>query len=199
GRGDPGELHLPAVKRQAARFRIFAYNQGGDCLGEVTAGSVQSIEWTVELANKKASAAKIGQHRDHGKTNDAPRLRNRDIRLPERWRLEITPRARRLKGANQRAVFDDGTFMGVPVELGEIRIEADGRLLVLGGYGKAGTYDATKRIRGFTDNDGWYDDLADGPVTARITLRDGRVVDASSAWVVVLPPDFTPGLQNVAT
>ncbi len=53
--GDPANLRLPAVKRQAARFRIFAYAPCGDCLGEVTIASVRSIEWTVELANRKAS------------------------------------------------------------------------------------------------------------------------------------------------
>src|SRR4051812_41455576 len=58
--GDPGNLRLPAVKRQAARFRVFAYDAAGSCLGEVTAAAVRSIEWTVELANKKASAVRTG-------------------------------------------------------------------------------------------------------------------------------------------
>ena len=193
--GDPANLRLPAVKRQAARFRIFAYGAAGDCLGEVTAAAVRSIEWSVELANKKASAARTG----HRTTGQMARLRNKDVPDGERRRLEITPRPRRLSGTDQRAVFDDGRFMDLPICLGEIRTDAQGRLIVLGGYGKAGTYDATKRIRSATDNDGWYDDVADGPVTARITLPDGRVVAAASAWVVVAPPDFAPGLASVAT
>ena len=51
-------------------------------------------------------------------------------------------------------MFDDGRFMDIPVTLGELRTDADGRLIVLGGFGKAGTHDAGKRIRDFTDNDG---------------------------------------------
>jgi hypothetical protein len=193
--GDLANLRLPAVKRQAARFRIFAYDAAGDCLGEVTAAEVRSIEWTVELANKKASAARTGRP----PAGRRARLRNKDVAGGERRKLEITPRPRRLAGIDQRAVFDDGTFMDMPVCLGEIRTDAQGRLIVLGGRGEAGTYDASKRLRSATDNDGWYDDVADGPVTARITLPDGRVVAAAPAWIVVAPPDFTPGLNSVAT
>jgi hypothetical protein len=193
--GDQANLRLPAVKRQAARFRIFAYDAAGDCLGEVTGATVRSIEWTVELANKKASAMRTGP-RPAGRP---ARPRNKDIPDGERRRLEITPRPRRLAGTDQRAVFDDGRFMDLPVQLGEIRTDAQGRLIVLGGSGMAGTCDATKRLRSATDNDGWYDDVADGPVTARITLADGQVVTATSAWVVVAPPDFAPGLASVAT
>ena len=89
--------------------------------------------------------------------------------------------------------------MDVPVCLGEIRTDADGSLIVLGGYGRAGTCDATKRIRNATDNDGWYDDVADGPVRAQITLPNGKAVQAVPAWVVVAPPDFAPGITPAAT
>ena len=188
--GDADNLHLPRVKRQAARFRIYAYDRAGKCLGEVTAQSVKTIRWTVQLANKKASGKRIGG----GAT-----LRNKHVPAGERWRLEIAPQPRELAGVSQKAVFDDGKFMDIPVCLGEIRTDADGRLLVLGGYGKAGTYDAAKRIKSCTDNDGWHDDVSDGPVSATITLLDGRVVSAAPGWVVVAPPNFAPGIASVAT
>src|SRR4051795_9669819 len=193
--GDLANLRLPAVKRQAARFRIFAYAPCGDCLGEVKTASVRSIEWTVELANRKASGSRT-KPRPAGRPTV---LRNKDIPDADRSRLEITPRPRRLVGPSGRAVFDDGLFMDVPVCLGEIRTDADGRLIVLGGHGRAGTCDATKRIRDAADNDGWYDDIADGPVKAQINLPDGRAVQATPAWVVVAPPDFAPGITPTAT
>ncbi len=197
--GDPAALLLPAIRRQAARFRVYAYDAEGHCLGEVTAASVKAIEWSVGLANRKASGRRIGRGIGDDAGRQRIRLRNKDIPDPERWRLEITPRPRQVAGINQRAVFDDGRFMEIPVCLGEIRTDGEGRLLVLGGSGRAGTWDAARRIRSFTDNDGWYDDVADGPVRATLTLPDGRVVAASPAWVVVTPPDFAPGIQGPAT
>jgi L-Lysine epsilon oxidase N-terminal/Iron-containing redox enzyme len=192
--GDVAALRLPAIKRQAALFRVYAYDGAGNCLGEATAGAVKAVEWQVTLANTKASGPQIG-------LDGRRRQRQRNAAHPpqERWRLEITPQPRRVAGPDQRAVFDDGSFMGSPVCLGEIRTDAAGRLLVLGGHGKAATSDATKRIKSATDNDGWYDDVSDGPVTARLTLEDGRVVDATPAWVVVTPPNYTPGMLSIAT
>jgi hypothetical protein len=197
--GDAAALRLPAIKRQAELFRIFAYDATGECLGEVTAERVQSIEWTVELANRKASGARRGLTTVPNSAGRRPPLRNGDVGGTERWRLEITPHPRRVAGVDQRAVFDDGTFMGIPVALGEIRTDPQGRLLVLGGLGQAATHDAIKRIRAASDNDGWYDDLADGPVSARVTFKDGRVMQAAPAWAVVTPPDFAPGIRPAAT
>ena len=197
--GDAGGTALPRVKRQAARFRIYAYDASENCLGEVTAESVTAIRWTVTLANKKASGRRIGSRLDGGLDLAGTPRRNRDVPDSERWKLEITPRSRELTGINQRAAFDDGRFMDIPVSLGEIRTDPQGRLLVLGGCGKAGTHDATKRIRSHTDNDGWYDDVSDGPVSAAITLADGRVVSATPSWVIVAPPDFAPGIAAAAT
>ena len=193
--GDAAELRQPGIKRQAALFRVFGYDADGNCLGETAAAAVKSIQWTVSLANRKASGPQTG---GAGRRAVA-QLRNRDVAADDRWRLEITPEPRRISGPGQRAVFDDGWFMGNPVCLGEIRTDAHGRLLVLGGHGGAGTHDATKRLKSATDNDGWYDDVSDGPVAATLTLADGRVVDAMPAWVVVTPPDFASGMRSIAT
>src|SRR5262249_16617430 len=43
-----------ALKRQAARFRVYGYNAAGELLGELNASSGAEVEWTVHLANKKA-------------------------------------------------------------------------------------------------------------------------------------------------
>jgi hypothetical protein len=42
------------IKRQAARFRVFGYDDDGKLVGEVTAKDAH-ITWTLHLANKKAA------------------------------------------------------------------------------------------------------------------------------------------------
>src|SRR5262249_15671519 len=49
-------------------------------------------------------------------------------------------------------------------------------------------------------NDGWHDDVSDGPVTATITLPNQPPVQVhQSAWAVVAPPDFAPGVSGIVT
>src|SRR5262249_50031198 len=49
-------------------------------------------------------------------------------------------------------------------------------------------------------NRGWYDDVSDGPVTARITLPGADPISAEGgAWVIVGPPDFAPAISGVVT
>ena len=43
-----------ALKRQAARFRIYGYNAAGEVVGELTADTAD-IRWTVHVANRKAA------------------------------------------------------------------------------------------------------------------------------------------------
>jgi hypothetical protein len=52
----PGFYRDPqgALKRQAARFRIYGFNAAGDPVAELTHSNSQ-ISWTVHLANKKAA------------------------------------------------------------------------------------------------------------------------------------------------
>ena len=85
------------------------------------------------------------------------------------------------------------------VPLGEIRSDDDNLLLVLGGYGNAAS-PAGNTIGGFWQNEGWYDDVSDGPVTASITLRsDGSTPAVEGAWVIVAPPKFAPHQDSVIT
>ena len=86
----------------------------------------------------------------------------------------------------------------MPVELGEIRCDADGRLVVLGGFGKSATV-SSSLITHYANNDGWHDDTSDGPVEASVVLTNGAKPDVAPAWVIVAPPDFVPGMTNVVT
>lgn len=188
----PGELPMPEggfkddqlrVKRQAARFRIFAHHDDGTA-HEITDAEAE-ISWTVHVANKKAA------HVDRGNSEPAADL-------------TIDPGPRTATGPNQRHVFDGGTirFAGqaaVEVPLGELRTDDANHLLVLGGFGSSAS-PAGNGIDYFWASDGWYDDISDGPVTASITLRaTGETPAVSGAWVIVAPPKFAPHQDSVTT
>lgn len=246
GRGGEG-FRSAGIKRQAARFRVFRYEiDGHGRLGswrEVTLDDpdVKGIEWTVHLANTKAS-----YYRFEGATGDptaaphvrrgAPALRNpsiKDARVRRR-RLEIDPLARSIAG---RGVAGSELTPGAHPEheswptmndeddgekvidyLGELRTDEAGRLLVLGGRGRSRSNQRGGPLvdDNFANYDGWYDDVADGPVTAVVTFHDGTKVqlggwskqacregkptaDAGGAWVVVAPPKFSPHMDPVVS
>ena len=189
--------------RQAARFRVFECDRAADgrlrSAVEVTADR-GSIQWTVHLANRKGAAPEFPPT-----PSRAPRQggRLRNAKQADRADLVVDPGPATLTGPGQHAAFDSGSFLGTPVPLGEMRTEAAGRLLVVGGFGASGfvTPDgAPAPITHFANNDSWYDDMSDGPVTATVKVA-GRVraVKAKAAWVVAAPPDFAPGIVNFVT
>jgi L-Lysine epsilon oxidase N-terminal len=52
----------------------------------------------------------------------------------------------------------------------------------------------------FANNDGWCDDVSDGPVRALIQLKGiTKTIEADSAWVIVAPADFAPPIENLIT
>jgi len=193
--GEPAKGIPPRIKRQAVRFRIFGYDRDGKVVGELTA-SEATITWTVHLANKKAESFEFkGSDGEHGKPKAPPRNK----KIKDRKKLIIDPGPRTISGAGKSALFTGGSFMGIQVPLGEIRTEKDGRLLVIGGFGKSGTSDKALPIKDYANNDGWYDDVSDGPVTAQVTLKDGRQMKATPSWVIVGPPDFSPPTRHFVT
>lgn len=194
-----GNALLSRVKRQAARFRVYAYGGDDEVPYEVTAPEV-SISWTVHLANKKGEWDRFEGRAGEDLPLDARRpgaARNADV--GDRASLVIDPRARSVSKPNASARLDGGSFLGVQVPLGEIRTDDDGRLLVLGGAGRAGSAEPGRLITNYANNDRWYDDTSDGPVTASVTLADGTVMEAVPSWVIVGPPDYAPALPNFVT
>lgn len=188
------------IKRQAARFRIFLCDEDGEVVREVTDAEAE-IVWTVELANRKAAAPLFAPENVPEGTP-----RNATVTGADRSRLIVQPDRRSISGRNTRdghgfsaSVFGVGDLPAVDVHLGELRTDDDGRLLVLGGHGHSQS-PADEPIVHFANNDGWVDDTSDGPVRARVRLRDtGEAVEADPAWVVVAPPDFAPTIGNVVT
>src|SRR5262245_11882874 len=199
-RGDPALGIPPQVKRQGARFRIFAYDDKDKLIGEMT-GEHAEIVWTVHLVNSKAEGDRftgvVGEELPIGQRRPRQFWRNRNI--DDRASLIIDPGARTLRGPNQSAEFDGGEFRGLPVPLGKIQTDADSRLIVLGGFGTSGSPNPAAKISNYANNNLWHDDVSDGPVTAQVRLRSGQELRVEPAWVVVAPPDFAPAVRSVVT
>lgn len=200
-RGDPKNGIGPRIKRQAARFRIFAYDKGGNPLHEL--GSTEAeIAWTVHLVNSKAEgdnfAGTVGEELPIGQRQD-DRKNWRNHSIDDRASLIIDPGSRTVDLDRPTAFFDNGTFRGMAVPLGELRLDDSGHLLVLGGFGASGSSNPEQRIKTYANNDLWHDDVSDGPVTATVVLRSGRSVNVEPAWVIVAPPDFAPSVASVVS
>ncbi len=190
------------IKRQAAVFRLFGYDQNGHLVKEITSADAE-IEWRVDLANKKASWREFA-----GLSPNRP-LRNSHAPAGQRARLNVHPTPKSVNPIRRSAKLDDGTFTDWDASqqaktarnilLGEIKMDTDGRLRVLGGFGKSRSpYD--KVPGSYANNDGWCDDASDGPVNATVTLSKGnQTFEAVGAWVICAPPKFAPGIRHVVT
>lgn len=188
-----------ALKRQASRFRIYGLDAAGRAVAELTASNAE-IRWGVHLANKKAAWYQFQIALDIPEASSAPPSLLRNTTIPERRRLTIDPGPRHITARNQGGPeyrFDTGTFMDRPVYLGELRTDAEGRLIVLGGRGKSASYSGAQAVT-FANNEGWHDDTADGPVTAEVSYG-GRRLPVDPAWVIVAPPNYAPLQKSVRT
>jgi hypothetical protein len=209
------------VKPQATRFRVFEYAMVNGRLLPVrevnldTPG-VAAITWTVHLANKKASFHQFSG--PSGETSPPAPLRNATV--TDRRSLEIDFGARSISGRSHAAVeFRPGGSVGYAEScpkkadgtavigyLGQLRTDAEGNLIVLAGQGLAGYQAATPPpLPTYANNDGWFDDASDGPVTATVTINDNGVLRAipvdprGGAWVLCTPPDFAPRIAAAVT
>jgi hypothetical protein len=188
-----------ALKRQAARFRIYGYDADGKVVAPITSAQAE-ISWTVHVANTKAAWYNFEGPMDIPGAVPAER-RNPDFVGKDRDQLRIEPGPRSISGPSQSGPqyrFDTGTFLGQPVYLGELRTDELGRLLFLGGHGVSGTPYGQNTITTYANNRGWYDDISDGPVSATVTL-DGRNIPVDPAWVVTAPPNYAPDLEANVT
>lgn len=190
---------LGALKRQAARFRVYGYDATGKIVAELTSANAD-VAWTVHTANKKAAWYNFDSALDIPEAVPAAR-RNAAIAGADRDRLVIDPGPRRIAGANKKGKefeLTGGTFLEISVALGELRTDDAGRLVVLGGHGVSGSAAPNNTIYSCTNNDGWYDDTSDGPVTAEVRIG-GRSIPVEPAWVVVAPPNYAPDIISVPT
>lgn len=208
-----------AIKRQAARFKIFEYdkdNEGREI--SLQDGNVKEIRWTVHVANKKAIWYEFSELRGDlmfGPENSYEEqhiaMRNANLIGKGRQSYIIDPGPRTVNKPKQKvpfsrynipATYPFGSFppSGLNPQdidtLGEIMMDDAGRLLFLGGFGSAG---GTGGITSFAGTDGWWDDVSDGFVLATIVFKDGRSIDLEPAWIIVGSPKYAPELINIIT
>jgi hypothetical protein len=198
------------IKRQVARFRIYGYDDQNKPLGEVTADEAD-ITWTVHVANKKAAWYQVQEPLDIPTPLDPDPIKRRNCSQGDRTKLVLDPGERTLCAPGQSATFDSVLFSvdyfhdggEAPVELGAISMEeGSGRLLFFAAKGQAGTTIADAGINDAANNDTWYDDTCDGPVTATVKIHGHDAHDpleVTSAWIISAPPDYSPGIRSIVT
>ena len=211
------------VRRQGAQFKILAYDDANpDAPGrEVTLADeeIVSIEWTVHLANKKAAWYRSSELSGDLMLGEQNSYQNRHVawRNPgmqgdeERQSLIVDPGPRTVNQPDQQASFrhdnipkdySHGSFPSssltpYPIDsLGTMMMDSSGRLVVLGGFGNACGQDV---IATFTGENGWYDDISDGPVYCQLQIKGRPDPIQLTAWVIVGPPKFAPELRNIST
>jgi len=208
------------IKRQAARFRIWEYVETNGVWTpsrEVSLADDDVVEltWTVHLANRKASFLEfhgLAGSPQHQVRNDKRRNAGGDPRL-----LDVDPLPRSIAGRSAGPVqLSKGTSATPDQEswpdlaqptaittLGELRTDNAGRLIVIPGEGATAAAKGVAGVHHYANNDGWFDDVGDGPITASLKMRNqnGSVTqcDVMGAWLLVGPPDFAPPLPQVVT
>ncbi|MBW3569982.1 MAG: LodA/GoxA family CTQ-dependent oxidase [Gemmatimonadetes bacterium] len=220
------------IRRQAARFSIWAYDDetpggrplklGDPVFGGGNHGKLVDVQWRVHLANKKASWYEFRQlEGEHGYAAEHPRRNPQVTGDQARQHLIIDPGPRVVSLAQRRAQFtaeggvEYASTFPPPLRpssvetLGELMTDDQGRLLVLGGHGNAGSYlydeFGQPRIDHYANNDGWFDDTSDGPVMARLVfysdeVQQQRFIDVEyPAWVIAAYPDYVPQIPDIVT
>src|SRR4051794_23135891 len=182
------------VRKEAARFRVYGYDEDGNVVREITARDA-AITWEVHLANRKAAWYKFANAMDLKQYALPTTFRNATIAGGLRQALVIDPGPITISGIRTQGPdyrFDQGFVRfgdGGPIQvpLGELRTDDEGRLLVLGGAGHSASA-ANQPAVTFANNEGWYDDVSDGPVRATVQLADQpEPLIAEPAMVAVTP------------
>ena len=188
------------IRKQGARFHIYESTDGITYRpAQLPAGAV--VTWRVALENKKSAVTRPSNPPTAPQRPQVPAANAAQV---------IKGGEKTITGANAVSAKFVGTFEtptngGAPyrvnVELGQLRTDAQGRLIVLGGKLMSSAPPGTSIGGSYYRNPGWHDDVADGPVTAEIVLAPGTapVQAEGGAWVIVGPPDYAPEINGVVT
>lgn len=186
-----------ALKRQAARFRVYGLDAQGKVVEELHADNA-TITWRAHVANKKAAWYEFDTAMDVPQAVPVV-LRNANFSGAARSKLIIDGGEVSIDGKpNQKGGTFEGSFVDTPVYLGELRTDDKGRLLFLGGHGKSASPFGFNPPTTFANNEGWYDDVSDGPVDATVILG-GQEIPCEGAWVVTAPPNYGTDIIAVQT
>ncbi|MBL4703414.1 MAG: LodA/GoxA family CTQ-dependent oxidase, partial [Flavobacteriales bacterium] len=187
------------VKKQAVQFRIYAFDDAGNVLGEIT-DKEGKIEWNIDVANVKAAWYQFNNALDLPGSSIPSAPRNPKVVGDDREHLAITPTPVSISGkstSGKEYYFDDGKFYDKPVNLGHVKTDGEGRLIFVPADGDSESKNNKPAIT-FANNNGWHDDTCDGVI--RATVKIGNIsYDATPAMVAVTPPNFAPGLFGVVT
>ena len=200
---DAADGNILKIKRQGARFRVFAYYDDGQ-VKELDSDAAE-ITWSVKIANTKARGKGfygINAPEDLDRNNFV----NGDA---NRKGLGLEPSEISISGRQQSKEFEkvkfkvketNGTILSSgDILLGECKTNEKGRLIVLGGFGNTASLKNQPPVL-YDDNDYWYDDIADGYVKARVKITaTGEEMDAADAWVLCSPPRYVPELRTIVT
>jgi len=185
------------IKKQAVKFKVYAFDKYGNALGEITSKN-SKINWHVHVANVKSAWYEFNNALDLPQAGIPSQPRNRTI--TEREQLAIKPAPIEINGENVEDCsnrFDDGEFYGKKVNLGSVETDNKGRLIFIPGNGESESKD-NEPATTFANNEGWHDDTCDGVIRATVEI-DGQLLEANPAMVAVTPPNFGPGLFGVVT
>ncbi|KIK63444.1 hypothetical protein GYMLUDRAFT_163033 [Collybiopsis luxurians FD-317 M1] len=187
------------IKRQAVRFRVYAYDNTGKILGEINKSNGYTLSWTVHVANKKAAFYIFrGTHAEHAF----------DRGLETRRKLIIDPGPKTISGGTEpvplKGSFEGSMGKAEVVQLGELRTDKEGRLVFLGGDGSSHTVRlplpkaAEAEIISEFDSVDWYDNMCDGYVKVEVTSAQSSNIriESSEATVISAPPKFAWGIES---
>lgn len=211
----PGELHgdgtttrvtrfknatFDRIRKQGARFHIYESDDGiAYRPAQLPVGA--TVTWRVTLENTKSAVTRLAN----------------PPTAPQRPQVPAANAARVIKGGTKTITghnavsekfvgsFETPTNGGAPyrvdVEIGQLRTDGQGRLIVLGGKLFSSAPPNTSLGNSYYRNPGWHDDVADGPVSAEIVLAPGAAPIAAEggAWVIVGPPDYAPEIGGIVT
>lgn len=183
------------TRKQAARFRLFQFEDDADEGREAVLPAGARVEWTVRLVNMKDA---VERSESNPPEPPAPGVRLRPTKVAARADRVIDSGPATTSGPNANGPALAGSYRGVAVTLGQLRTDQEGRLVVLGGSGRTESPTGAS-MQDFYNNPDYFDDVSDGPVSARVILADGTASSAEPAWVVVAPPDFAPAVGGLVT
>ena len=194
------------IKKQVQRFRLYGYDEEGHVVRELDAS--KGVRWSVHVANTKAAWYGFINALDQGPAAPGiPGTQRNPLVLADRRDdlLVIDPGIVEIGGISANAAGKDpacrmqGRFWNtLDVDLGHLRTDDNGRLLVFAANGISRTALPQNPVRDFTNNDGWHDDWCDGWVQARVEI-DGASVPCEPAWIVCCGPKFAPQLEPIVT
>jgi hypothetical protein len=92
--------------------------------------------------------------------------------------------------------------LGPLTSLGDVRVDAQGGVIVAGGYGKTAAVSQDgvtpqDPLNQATENGLWYDDAADGPVNAVVVFDDKTSASVQAGWYVTGDPGYAPQTRNI--